>query len=90
MFKNMRLVILFDMFVNRIFKMVTKFANVARNRARNTTFFFKKFFLIFWEGYIQKPGILSNGGIFRTQGIFRTLPNIYDEAFCENSYLDHF
>ena len=33
MFKNMRLVILFDMFVNPSFKMRTSFANIARSTA---------------------------------------------------------
>ena len=29
MFKNMRLVIVFDMFLNRSFKLMTSFANIA-------------------------------------------------------------
>ena len=33
MFKNMRLVILFDMFFNPSFKMATSFANIARTTA---------------------------------------------------------
>ena len=33
MFKNMSLVILFDMFLNLSFKMTTSFANIARTRA---------------------------------------------------------
>ena len=28
---------------------------------------------------------IQNAVIFKIQDIFRTLPNIYDEAFCENS-----
>ena len=37
MFKNMRLVILFDMFLNPNFKMTTSFANVARTTASTST-----------------------------------------------------
>ena len=33
MFKNMRLVILFDMFLNPSFKMTTSFVNIARTAA---------------------------------------------------------
>ena len=33
MFQNVRLVILFDMFLNPSFRMTTKFANVARTAA---------------------------------------------------------
>ena len=33
MFRNVRLVILFDIFLNPSFKMVTSFANVARRTA---------------------------------------------------------
>ena len=33
MFKNMRLVILFDMLLNPNFKMMTSFANIARTTA---------------------------------------------------------
>ena len=33
MFKNMRLVILFDMLLNPSFKMTTRFANIARTTA---------------------------------------------------------
>ena len=34
MFKNMRLVIPFDMFLNPIFKMTTGFANIARTTVK--------------------------------------------------------
>ena len=48
------------------------------------------------QKHIQNPGIFTSlvyleppyiqkAGIFKIRGIFRTLPNIYDEAFCENS-----
>ena len=37
MFKNMRLVILFDMFLNPSFKMTTSFANIARTTAGSRT-----------------------------------------------------
>ena len=37
MFKNMRLVILFDMLLNPSFKMATSFTNVARTTAISTT-----------------------------------------------------
>ena len=40
MFKNMRLVILFDMLVNPSFKMTTKFANVARTTANSSKFIY--------------------------------------------------
>ena len=38
MFKNMRLVILFDMLLNPSFKMTTGFANVARTTASTSKF----------------------------------------------------
>ena len=38
MFKNMRLVILFDMFLNPSFKMTKSFANVARTTASTGKF----------------------------------------------------
>ena len=38
MFKNMRLVILFDMFLNPSFKMTTSFAKVARTAASTSKF----------------------------------------------------
>ena len=55
---------------------------------QNPEFIFRK--------HIQNPGIfttlvysepryLHNAGIFKIRGIFRTLPNVYDESFCENS-----
>ena len=34
----------------------------------------------------SKPWYIQNPGISKIQGIFRTLPNIYDQAFCQNSY----
>ena len=40
MFKNMRLVILFDMFLNPSFKMTTGFANVARTTASTSKFIY--------------------------------------------------
>ena len=36
MFKNMRLAILFDMFLNPSFKMTRSFANIARTSARTS------------------------------------------------------
>ena len=38
MFKNMGLVILFDMFLNPSFKMTTSFANIARTTASTSKF----------------------------------------------------
>ena len=38
MFKNMRLVILFDMLLSASFKMMTSFANIARTTARTNKF----------------------------------------------------
>ena len=38
MFKNMKLVIPFDMFLNPSFKMATGFANVARTTASTSKF----------------------------------------------------
>ena len=40
MFKNMRLVILFDMFLNPSFKMTTSFANIARTTAIASKFIY--------------------------------------------------
>ena len=40
MFKNMRLVILFDMFLNSSFKMTTNLANVARAAASTIKFIY--------------------------------------------------
>ena len=40
MFRNMRLVILFDMFLNPSFKMTTGFANVARTTASTSKFIY--------------------------------------------------
>ena len=44
MFKNMRLVILFDMLLNPSFKMTTSFANIARTTASTSKF-------IYWERF---------------------------------------
>ena len=38
MFKNMELVIIFDMFLNSSFKMTTGFANIARTAASTSKF----------------------------------------------------
>ena len=38
MFKNMRLVILFDMFLGPSFNMTTSFANIARTRDSTSKF----------------------------------------------------
>ena len=46
MFKNMRLVILFDMLVNPSFKMTTSFANVARTVACTSKFIYQERFQI--------------------------------------------
>ena len=40
MFKNMRLVILFDLFLNPSFKMNAGFANISRTKARSSTFIY--------------------------------------------------
>ena len=40
MFKNMRLVILFDMFLNPSFKMATSFANIVRTTASTSKFIY--------------------------------------------------
>ena len=40
MFKNMRLIIPFDMFFNPSFKMTTSFTNVARNTASTGKFIY--------------------------------------------------
>ena len=40
MFKNMRRVILFDMFLNAAFKMTTSFANAARTAASTSKFIY--------------------------------------------------
>ena len=40
MFKNMRLVILLDIFLNPSFKMTTSFANVAKTTASTSKFIF--------------------------------------------------
>ena len=39
MFKNMRLLILFDMLLNPRFKMTTSFANIARKMLKNVVIF---------------------------------------------------
>ena len=46
MFKNMRLVILFDMLLNPSFKMTTSFANIARTTASTSKFIYKERFQI--------------------------------------------
>ena len=40
MFKNMTLVILFDMFLNPSFKMKTSFTNIARTTASTSKFIY--------------------------------------------------
>ena len=40
MFKNMRLVLFFDMFLNPSFKMTTSFANIARTTAGASKFIY--------------------------------------------------
>ena len=40
MFKNMRLVILFDMFLNPSFKMTTSFANIAKTTVSTNKFIY--------------------------------------------------
>ena len=42
MFKNMRLVIVFDMLLNPSFKMTTSFANVARTAASTSKFIWEQ------------------------------------------------
>ena len=42
MFKNMRLVILFGMLLNRSFKMTTSFANIVRTTASTSKFILGK------------------------------------------------
>ena len=46
MFKNMRLVILFDMFLNLSFKMATRFLNMARITAGTSKFIYLERFQI--------------------------------------------
>ena len=46
MFKNMRLVILFDMLHNPSFKMATAFVNIARNAASTSKFIYYEIFQI--------------------------------------------
>ena len=46
MFKIMNLVILFDMFLNPIFKMTLSFAHVARPTASTSKFIYKERFQI--------------------------------------------
>ena len=46
MFKNMRLVILFDMLLNPSFKMTTSFANIARTTASTSKFIYQERFQI--------------------------------------------
>ena len=40
MFKNLRLVIVFDMFLNPSFKMSTSFANIARTTGSTSKFIY--------------------------------------------------
>ena len=40
MFKNMRFITLFDMFLNASFKMTTSFANMARTTAGTSKFIY--------------------------------------------------
>ena len=47
MFKNMRLVILFDMFLNPSFKMTASFANIARTTASASKLIFFNIKLVF-------------------------------------------
>ena len=49
MFKNMRVVILFDMFLNPNFKMMTSFPNVARTTASTSKFISQGKFLLLNE-----------------------------------------
>ena len=46
MFKNMRLVILFDMLLNPSFKITTSFANIARTTASISKFIYLERFQI--------------------------------------------
>ena len=46
MFKNVRLVILFDFFINPSFKMATSFANIARTTASISNLFGQS---IYWK-----------------------------------------
>ena len=52
MFKNMRLVILFDMLLNHSFKMTTSFVNIARTKASTSKFIYQKKFRISGIGYL--------------------------------------
>ena len=56
MFKNMRLVILFDILLNPSFKMTTSFANIARTTASTSKFITRKDFksLGIWSLYEKK------------------------------------
>ena len=44
MFKNKRLVILFDMLLNPSFKMTTSFANIARTTVKQVNLYIRKDF----------------------------------------------
>ena len=46
MFKNMRLVILFDLLLNPSFKMTTGFANIAKTTANTSKFIYLERFQI--------------------------------------------
>ena len=46
MFKNMRLVILFDIFLNPSFKITTSFASVARTTASTGKFIYYEWFQV--------------------------------------------
>ena len=61
MFKNMRLAILFDMFLNPSFKM-TSFANIARTAASTSKFIYtRKYFTSSGIGFIyEKKNLILN------------------------------
>ena len=53
MFKNMRLVILFDMILNPSFKMTTSFANIATTTASTSKFVYLKQVYTFQSNQIK-------------------------------------
>ena len=60
MFKNMRLVIFFNMFLNLSFKIMTSFANIARTTASTSKFVYKERFQIIRNWVLKKSAVSYN------------------------------
>ena len=62
MFKSMRVVILFAMFLNPSFKMTTSFANVARTTVNTSKFIYQEKFQIIrnWVFIYKKKKLILN------------------------------